>query len=44
MAILEAMAAGLPMIVTKTEGPREFVTDDRALWADTGVRGRYPQS
>jgi glycosyltransferase involved in cell wall biosynthesis len=39
MAILEAMAAGLPMIVTKTEGPREFVTDDRALWADTGDEG-----
>jgi glycosyltransferase involved in cell wall biosynthesis len=39
MAILEAMAGGLPMIVTKTEGPREFVTDDRALWADIGDEG-----
>ena len=32
LAILEAMAAGLPLILTRTEGPREFVTDARVTW------------
>lgn len=36
IAILEAMAADLPIVVTRTDGPREFVSDDRVLWADTG--------
>lgn len=32
LTILEAMAAGLPLILTRTEGPREFVTDTRVTW------------
>jgi glycosyltransferase involved in cell wall biosynthesis len=36
IAILEAMAAGLPLVVTRTQGPGEFVTDTRAIWAEPG--------
>jgi glycosyltransferase involved in cell wall biosynthesis len=32
LTILEAMAAGLPLILTRTDGPREFVTDARVTW------------
>lgn len=32
LAIVEAMAAGLPLVLTRTEGPREFVTDPRVRW------------
>jgi glycosyltransferase involved in cell wall biosynthesis len=32
LTILEAMAAGLPLILTRTDGPREFVTDARVPW------------
>jgi glycosyltransferase involved in cell wall biosynthesis len=39
LAILEAMAAGLPIVATKTWGPREFVADDRVLWVDIGDEG-----
>ena len=35
LTILEAMDAGCPMIVTRTEGPTEFLKDERVLWADT---------
>jgi glycosyltransferase involved in cell wall biosynthesis len=35
LTILEAMDANCPMIVTKTDGPREFLKDERVLWADT---------
>jgi glycosyltransferase involved in cell wall biosynthesis len=34
LTILEAMDANCPMIVTKTDGPREFLKDERVLWAD----------
>jgi glycosyltransferase involved in cell wall biosynthesis len=32
LAILEAMAAGCPLVVTRTQGPSEFLTDSRVLW------------
>ncbi|MBV8748000.1 MAG: glycosyltransferase [Xanthobacteraceae bacterium] len=34
IAILEAMAAGCPLILTRSQGPIEFVTDPRARWVD----------
>jgi glycosyltransferase involved in cell wall biosynthesis len=34
LTILEAMDAGCPLIVTRTEGPREFLVDERVLWAE----------
>jgi glycosyltransferase involved in cell wall biosynthesis len=34
LSILEAMAAGCPLVLTRSEGPREFVTDPRVLWAE----------
>jgi len=36
LAILEAMAAECPLVLTRTEGPNEFVQDKRALWAEPG--------
>jgi glycosyltransferase involved in cell wall biosynthesis len=43
LAILEAMAAGLPLVLTRTDGPREFVTDERVSWVEpddeTGLAG-----
>jgi glycosyltransferase involved in cell wall biosynthesis len=33
LAILEGMAAGCPVVATRTEGPAEFLQDPRALWA-----------
>ena len=39
LAILEAMAAGLPIVATKTLGPCEFVADERVLWVDIGDGG-----
>jgi len=37
------MAAGLPLVLTRTDGPREFVTDERVSWVDpedeTGLAG-----
>jgi glycosyltransferase involved in cell wall biosynthesis len=35
LTILEAMDAGCPLIVTRTDGPREFLKDDRTRWAET---------
>jgi glycosyltransferase involved in cell wall biosynthesis len=35
-AIVEAMAAGCPLVLARTLGPSEFVTDARALWAVPG--------
>jgi glycosyltransferase involved in cell wall biosynthesis len=35
LTILEAMDAGCPMIVTRTEGPTEFLKDERVSWAET---------
>jgi glycosyltransferase involved in cell wall biosynthesis len=32
LTILEAMAAGLPLVLTRTEGPREFIADARVSW------------
>jgi glycosyltransferase involved in cell wall biosynthesis len=34
IAILEAMAAGCPLVLTRSQGPREFVTDPRTRWTD----------
>jgi glycosyltransferase involved in cell wall biosynthesis len=34
IAILEAMAAGCPLILTHSQGPVEFVTDSRVGWVD----------
>lgn len=36
LVILEAMAAGLPLVLTRTQGPSEFVRDPRVLWAEPG--------
>jgi glycosyltransferase involved in cell wall biosynthesis len=33
LAIIEAMAAGCRLIVTRTDGPSEFLNDPGALWA-----------
>jgi glycosyltransferase involved in cell wall biosynthesis len=33
LAIIEAMAAGCPLILTRTQGPSEYVTDARVQWA-----------
>jgi glycosyltransferase involved in cell wall biosynthesis len=34
LTILEAMDAGASLVVTRTEGPREFLKDARVLWAE----------
>ena len=34
IAILEAMAVGCPLILTRSQGPVEFVTDPRVRWVD----------
>jgi glycosyltransferase involved in cell wall biosynthesis len=34
IAILEAMAAGAPLILTRSQGPVEFVTDPHVHWVD----------
>jgi len=34
LSILEAMSAGCPLVLTRSEGPSEFVTDQRVLWAE----------
>jgi glycosyltransferase involved in cell wall biosynthesis len=34
IAILEAMAAGSPLVLTRSQGPIEFVTDPRVRWVD----------
>ncbi len=34
LAILEAMAAESPLVLTRTDGPRGFVNDPRVLWVD----------
>jgi glycosyltransferase involved in cell wall biosynthesis len=36
LAIVEAMAAGCSLILTRTEGPSEFATGSRVLWAEPG--------
>jgi glycosyltransferase involved in cell wall biosynthesis len=36
IAIMEAMAAGLPLVLTGTDGPRGFVPELYALWAEPG--------
>jgi hypothetical protein len=33
-SILEAMAARCPLIVTRTDGPNEFLNDPRVLWSE----------
>jgi glycosyltransferase involved in cell wall biosynthesis len=48
LAILEAMAAGCPLVLTRTGGPSEFVTDERVLWAapedDVGLAAQIIES
>jgi glycosyltransferase involved in cell wall biosynthesis len=34
LAILEAMAAGCPLVLVRSEGPSEFVTDKRVKWSE----------
>ncbi len=34
LTILEAMAAGCPLLVTRTRGPLEFLTEPSVLWAE----------
>ncbi|HWM45797.1 MAG TPA: glycosyltransferase family 4 protein [Xanthobacteraceae bacterium] len=34
LAILEAMAAECPLVLTRTQGPPEFATDERVLWVE----------
>jgi glycosyltransferase involved in cell wall biosynthesis len=34
LAILEAMAAGCPLVLVRSEGPNEFMTDKRVLWSE----------
>jgi glycosyltransferase involved in cell wall biosynthesis len=35
IAILEAMAAGCPLVLTRSQGPIEFVADAQALWVES---------
>jgi glycosyltransferase involved in cell wall biosynthesis len=48
LAILEAMAAGCPLVVTRTQGPSAFLTDSRVLWGgednDTLLAARIVES
>jgi glycosyltransferase involved in cell wall biosynthesis len=48
LAILEAMAAGCPLVVTRTQGPSAFLTDSRVLWGgednDTVLAARIVES
>ena len=34
LTMLEAMDAGCALVVTRTEGPREFLKEERVLWAE----------
>jgi glycosyltransferase involved in cell wall biosynthesis len=34
LAILEAMAAGCPLVLSRSQGPSEFVTDKRVKWSE----------
>ena len=36
LTILEAMEAGCALVVTRTRGPREFLPETSALWAEPG--------
>ena len=36
LTILEAMAAGCPLVVTRTRGPVEFLHEPSVLWAEPG--------
>lgn len=36
LTILEAMAAGCRLLVTRTQGPQEFLTASSVLWAEPG--------
>jgi glycosyltransferase involved in cell wall biosynthesis len=37
LAILEAMAAGCPLILSRTQGPQELVHDPCVLWTEPGA-------
>jgi glycosyltransferase involved in cell wall biosynthesis len=43
LSILEAMAAGCPLVLTRSEGPSEFVTDPRVRWAELGDNARLAE-
>jgi glycosyltransferase involved in cell wall biosynthesis len=34
LSILEAMAAGCPLVITRTDGPSGFLGDPRVLWSE----------
>jgi glycosyltransferase involved in cell wall biosynthesis len=34
LAILEAMVAGCPLVLSRTQGPQEFVDDRRVVWTE----------
>jgi glycosyltransferase involved in cell wall biosynthesis len=36
LTILEAMAAGCPLVVTRSRGPLEFLSEPSVLWAEPG--------
>lgn len=36
LAVVEAMAAGCRLVVTRTDGPSEFLVDPRVRWAEPG--------
>jgi len=39
LSILEAMAAGCPLVVTRTDGPSGFLSDPRVLWSEPNDAG-----
>jgi glycosyltransferase involved in cell wall biosynthesis len=36
LTIIEAMAAGCGLVVTRTQGPKEFLSEPSVLWAEPG--------
>lgn len=44
LTILEAMAAGCRLVLTRTQGPPEFVTDPHVRWCPVGDPGALAQA